>query len=93
MQQSQSSILSIVTCFEQFNESIFQAKSEYYNLSQVEEAEADPRGPVVSASSNTDLASPTSDSLFAFTDESENETETESSVAITTVHSQREPSS
>jgi len=54
------------------------------------EQEADPRGPVVS-SSNSDVATPSSDSLFAFTDESDNETV--ASVAVTAVHSQRESSS
>ena len=46
------------------------------------EAEADSRGPVLSPT-NSDLASPTSDSLFAFTDETEyTEKDTVSSEAV-----------
>ena len=69
---SQSSQLSIITSLEEFNDRIFQDQSAFYNLVQVErlEAEADRRGPVISPT-NSDLASPTSDSLFAFTDETE----------------------
>ena len=70
MTSIQSSQLSIITKLEEFNERIFQVKSEFYNLEEVDrlEAEVDHHEQAVSilAASNPLFTLPHSDSLFSF---------------------------
>ena len=70
MTSIRSSQLSIIISLEEFNERIFQVKSEFYNLEEVDrlEAEVDHHEQAVSivAASNQLLTLPHSDSLFSF---------------------------
>jgi hypothetical protein len=70
MTSIRSSQLSIIISLEEFNERIFQVKSEFYNLEEVDrlEAEVDHHEQAVSivAASNPLLTLPHSDSLFSF---------------------------
>ena len=78
---------------DEFNERIFQAKSSFYNLEQVErlEAEADHRGPAVSPR-NSDLALVTRESLFTFTEETDKDTVSSEGSPLSATPSQGQPS-
>ena len=72
MTSIRSSQLSIINSLEEFNERIFQVKSEFYNLEEVDRLEAEvghhEQAVSIVAASNPFFTLPHSDSLFRFTE-------------------------
>ena len=70
MTSIRSSQLSIIISLEEFNERIFQVKSEFYNLEEVDRLEAEvdhhEQADSIVAASNQFFTLPNSDSLFSF---------------------------
>ena len=72
MKAIQSSQLSIINSLEEFNERIFQVKSEFYNLEEVDRLEAEndhhEQADSIVGASNQFLTLPNSNSLFSFSE-------------------------